>query len=67
MQNLRYRVWDAKVRQSGETVRFSCSTLREISLRQQIARGELTIAEDSMVLVAEFVNRNDARRMAAEV
>ena len=67
METLAYRVWEAKFLDSDETIRFSCSTLREISLRQQMERGELTIDPASMVMVAEFTNRNDACRMAGEV
>jgi hypothetical protein len=60
-----YRVYEANI--AGRTARFSCSDVREISLRQQIERGEVTIEPNSMVLLLETPNRNEARRMASEI
>jgi hypothetical protein len=67
MEQLKYRVYKAMLSDGREEIKFCVSSVREVSLRQQIKRGELMIDEDSMQLIHETTSRNEARAMAVEI
>ncbi len=51
---------------TGEEITFCCSTVREVSLRNEIESGDLLIKKDSMKRIFSTQDRNEARSMATE-
>lgn len=64
MEPMVFRIFEATL-QGGEVIKVSCSNVREISLRQQMEQGQVTIT--SLKQVYETSDRNEARRIAGEV
>lgn len=65
-RQLVYRVYDAKLSDEDETIRFCVSSMREFSFIEEIKSGKRLIELDSMKLVHETEDRNEARSMATE-
>lgn len=63
---LLYRVYDAKLKDEDEQIRFCISSIREVSFREEVKKGEFLIDLESMKLVLETEDRNVARAMATE-
>jgi hypothetical protein len=61
-----YRVYQAKLKGEDEIIRFSVSELREISFRKEVEEGRFLIDLDSLVLLKETEDRNEARALATE-
>lgn len=57
-----YRVYEAQVAGEEATFLVAVSDIREVSLREEIARGERLM--QLLRLVAETGDRNEAREMA---
>ncbi|MCS5697167.1 hypothetical protein [Desulfofundulus thermocisternus] len=57
-----YRIWEARNAGEDTTYLVAMFSVRETSLREEIARGERLIR--LLRLVAETEDRNRARRMA---
>ncbi|MEX3623594.1 hypothetical protein [Viridibacillus arvi] len=62
-----FRMYEAKLKNEKETIQFSVSEIREVSLREEIKKGFLDIDLDSMKLIKETEDRNEARSMATEL
>ncbi|MDI6907904.1 MAG: hypothetical protein QMC81_10545 [Thermoanaerobacterales bacterium] len=65
MDKLTYTIWDARVVGEVETFRVAVSNIREVSLREEIARGERTLELLRPVAVTD--DRNAARAMGFEL
>lgn len=55
---LKYRVYRARLVDEEETFLFTVSSVREVSLREEIRKGERLIDERSIKLVFETKSRN---------
>ncbi len=61
-----YRVYDAKLRNEHQQIRFCVSTIREVTFKEDVKQGKILIEWESMQLVLETEDRNEARKMAHE-
>lgn len=63
---LTFRVYKGRHSLDHDEIQFMVSSLREPSFREDIRKGEFLIDEDSLVLIHETSDRNEARAMATE-
>lgn len=61
---LKHRVYRARLL-DGEEFSFVVSSVREVSLREEIRKGEKLIDESSLVLVFETEDRNEALKITS--
>ncbi|WP_121616841.1 hypothetical protein [Virgibacillus halodenitrificans] len=61
-----YRVYDAKLKNEEETIQFCVSSVRELSFIEDVKKGRILIELDTLTLIKETENRNEARAMATE-
>ena len=62
-----YRVYRAEFSFEDSSFEFSCSNVREVSLRRDIETGHLLIKPNSLKLLVETFDRNEARALATEL
>lgn len=61
-----YRVYQAKLKNDGDTIQFCVSLVREVSFIEDVKKGQYLIDLDTLTLIKETEDRNEARAMATE-
>lgn len=61
-----YRVYQAKLKDEDETIQFCVSNVREVSFIEEVKKGYFLIELDTLTLIKETEDRNEARAMATE-
>jgi hypothetical protein len=61
-----YRVYEAKLKDEDEMIRFCISSMRELAFIEEVKNGQKLIELDSMRLIYETEDRNEARSLATE-
>lgn len=61
-----YRVYQAKLKAEDETIQFCVSAVREVSFIEDVKNGLYSIDLDTLTLIKETEDRNEARAMATE-
>lgn len=65
-RQLVYRIYEAKLKDEDEMIRFCISSVRESTFIEEVKKGQKLIELDSMRLIYETEDRNEARSMATE-
>jgi hypothetical protein len=61
-----YRVYNANLLGEDEIVQFCVNNVREYSFRQEVAAGDFLLELDSLELIYETFDPNEAIRMATQ-